>query len=158
VKNYHNLIFILVLLCSPLSAANKVSINELNSCRALVDFVDLKLDEFAGHYTKEDIALVHKGLSAYSKFLQNDVITPMLLNMYGGNVDQVQLMQNLFDRQKVIFFRHLNERYSERKLFTEYAAAINDCTAYSRIKVDVAKALNTALEKMIVMARARWVK
>ncbi|WP_417527697.1 hypothetical protein [Marinomonas shanghaiensis] len=157
-KNYHNLIFILVLLCSPLSAANKVSINELNACQALVEFVDVKLDEFADHYAAQDIALVHKGLSAYRDFLQNDVITPMLLGMYGGNVDQAKLMQNLFDRQKVTFFRHLGERYSERKLFTEYAAAINDCTAYTRIRPDVAKSLNVAFDKMIVMARAKWVK
>ncbi|WP_409418880.1 hypothetical protein ACJ3XJ_16625 [Marinomonas sp. RS-M-Aa-14] len=152
-KKYHNLFFILVLLCFPLFAASKASINELNSCRALVDFVDVKLDEFAGYYTKEDMALVHKGLLAYSEFLQNDVITPMLLNMYGGNADQAKLMQNLFDRQQVTFFRHLNERYSKRKLFTEYAAAINDCTAKARVRADVAKALNTSLNVMIKLAR-----
>jgi hypothetical protein len=152
-KNYNNLIFILVSLCSPVLAAGNASINELNSCRALVDFVDIKLDEFAVHYAAEDIALVHQGLSAYSEFLQHDVITPKLLNMYGGNVDQAKLMQKLFERQKVTFFRHLNERYSEKKLFTEYAAAINNCTANTRIKPEVAKALNTSLNVMIKLAR-----
>ncbi len=152
-KVYKNLIFAINLLCSPALLAANASINELNSCVALVDFVDAKLDNFASHHAVEDMAVVHSGLSAYKDFLQNDVITPKLLSMYGGNEAQAKLMQKLFDRQRATFFKHLSERYTEKKLFTEYAAAINDCTANTRIRPDVAKPLHTALDKMIVMAR-----
>jgi hypothetical protein len=145
--------FVISLLFSPAMFAATPSINELNSCLALVEFVDIKLDNFAEHYEADDMAAVHSGLSAYKNYLQNDVITPKLLSMYGGNESQAKLMQTLFDRQKATFFKHLSERYSEKKLFTEYAAAINDCTANTRIKPEVAKSLNTALDKMIVMAR-----
>ncbi len=148
-----HLMFVISLLCSPAMFAANPSINELNSCLALVEFVDIKLDNFADHYATEDMAAVHRGLSAYKNYLQNDIITPKLLSMYGGNESQAKLMQTLFDRQKATFFKHLNERYSEKKLFTEYAAAINDCTANTRINPEVVKPLNKALDKMIVMAR-----
>ena len=148
------LVFMVGLLCS-LSfvwAANP-SINKLNTCVALVEFVDSKLDDYADHYSSEDMAVVHRGLSAYRSFLQDDVVTPKLLSMYGGNAVQAKLMQTLFDRQKKTFASHLNERYTEKKLFTDYAAAINDCTAYTRIKPEVVKSLNTALDRMILMGR-----
>lgn len=152
-KTKKHLMFVISLLCSPAMFAASPSINELNSCLALVEFVDNKLDNFAEHHTADDMATVHSGLSAYKNYLQNDVIKPKLLSMYGGNESQAKLMQRLFDRQKATFFKHLSERYSERKLFTEYAAAINDCTANTRIRPEVAKPLNTALDRMIVMAR-----
>ncbi|RBP83955.1 hypothetical protein EBI01_09175 [Marinomonas rhizomae] len=148
-----NLIFIISSLCSATLFAANPSINELNSCLALVEFVDSKLDNFTDNYDAEDMTIVHGGLSAYKDFLQIDVITPKLLNLYGGNESQATLMQRLFDRQRATFFRHLNERYSEKKLFTEYAAAINDCTAKTRIRPDAAKRLHAALDKMIIMAR-----
>lgn len=152
-KTKITLMFVIGLLCSPAMFAAAPSINELNSCLALVEFVDTKLDNFSDHHSSEDMVIVHRGLSGYRNFLQDDVITPKLLSMYGGNEAQAKLMQKLFDRQKNTFFKHLNERYSEKKLFTEYAAAINDCTAYTRIRAEVAKPLNIALDKMIVMAR-----
>lgn len=152
-KTKKYLFFVISLLCSPAMFAANPSINELNSCLALVEFVDIKLDNFADHYAAEDMVIVHSGLSAYKNHLQNDVIPPKLLSMYGGNESQAKLMQRLFDRQKETFFKHLSERYSEKKLFTEYAAAINDCTENTRIRPEVAKPLNTALDKMIVMAR-----
>jgi len=154
-KIYKNIAFILSFICSPVAVAAGPSINEMNSCLALVEFVDTKLDKFADQYAANDIAQVHKGLSDYSDFLKHDVITPKLLSMYGGNATQAKLMQRLFDKQKATFFRHLNERYTEKKLFTEYAAAINDCSAKTRLKVEVAKSLRTALDKMITLARQK---
>ncbi|MGO2354204.1 MAG: hypothetical protein ACTH58_05655 [Marinomonas foliarum] len=146
------LVFMVGLLCSPsLVWAANPSINELNSCVALVEFVDSKLDDYAKNYAEEDIRAVHTGLSSYRDYLQEEVITPRILNMYGGNAGQAKLMQTLFDRQKNTFASHLNERYSEKKLFTEYAAAINDCTAYTRIKPEVVKKLNLAITAMIRM-------
>lgn len=148
-----HLVFVFSLFCSTEMYAATPSINELHSCLALVEFVDTKIDKFAEHYAAADMIIVHNGLSAYRNYLQHDVITPKLLSMYGGNEAQAKLMQRLFDRQKATFFKHLNERYSERKLFTEYASAINNCRAKTRIRPEVSKPLNIALDKMIVMAR-----
>lgn len=152
-KKIKCLLAVLSLCCATAMFAATPSINELNSCLALVEFVDNKIDKFAEHYAPADMVIVHNGLSAYKNYLQHDLITPKLLSMYGGNKAQTKLMQRLFDRQKTTFFKHLNERYSERKLFTEYAAAINDCTSNARIRPEVAKPLNIALDKMMVMAR-----
>ena len=102
-KVYKNLIFAINLLCSPALLAANASINELNSCVALVDFVDAKLDNFASHHAVEDMAVVHSGLSAYKDFLQNDVITPKLLSMYGGNEAQAKLMQKLLIAKERLF-------------------------------------------------------
>jgi len=152
-KNKKYLMLVVGLVCSPAMYGATPSINELNSCLALVEFVDTKLNDFAANYAVADMAIVHSGLSAYKHYLQQDVITPKLLSMYGGSKPKAKLMQRLFDRQKATFFKHLTERYSERKLFTEYAAAINSCRANTRIRPEVAKSLNTALDRMILMAK-----
>lgn len=147
--------FILGFICSPMIIAAGPSINEMNSCVALVDFVDTKLDEFADQYPADEITLVHKGLSGYSDYLKEDVISPKVLQMYGGNATQAALMHRLFDKQKATFFKHLNERYTKKKLFTEYAAAINDCSAKTRLSAGTAKDLNVALDLMIRHARQK---
>ena len=123
---HKNLIFIFSLMCSPLVIAAGPSINEINSCLALVDFVDIKLDESSDQYDAGDMVRIHKGLFAYREFLQHDIITPKLLSMYGGNADRAKLMQRLFERQRKSFFRHLDERYTQKKLLTDYASVIHD--------------------------------
>ncbi len=149
---YKNLIFIASLMC-PLGAnAAEPSINEINACLALVDFVDTKLDEFSDQYDVGNMVLIHKGLSAYSEFLQHDIITPKLLSMYGGNADRAKLMQRLFERQRQSFFRHLNERYTQKKLLVDYASAINDCSGKTRLSVEVAETLKAALDNMKTLA------
>ncbi|MBR7888225.1 hypothetical protein J9B83_04650 [Marinomonas sp. A79] len=152
---YKKLLIIISLLCTPVLCVAGPSINQLNSCLALVDFVDIKLSEFSDHYSQEDMATVHKGLSMYSQFLQNEVITPKLVSMYGGNETQAKVMQKLFDRQRKTFLLHLNERYTEQKLLTEYAASINQCKSNTRIRPDAAKALNNAMNTIIKMVKAR---
>lgn len=150
------LLFIVSVLCSSVSLSTAgPSINQLNSCLALVDFVDIKLNSHTEHYSAADMARVHKGLALYSKFLQEDVITPKLEGMYGGNKTQARLMQKLFDRQRKTFLHHLNERYTEKKLLTDYAASINQCSSNTRLRPDTAKALNTAMNTIIKMAKAR---
>lgn len=149
---HKNLIFIFSLMCSPVIIAAGPAINEINSCLALVDFVDIKLDESSDQYDAGDMVRIHKGLSAYSEFLQHDIITPKLLSMYGGNSDRAELMQRLFERQRKSFFRHLNERYTQKKLLTDYASAINDCSVKTRLSVEVAKALKAALDNMEMLA------
>lgn len=149
---HKNLIFIFSLMCSPVIIAAGPSINEINSCLALVDFVDIKLDESSDQYDAGDMVRIHKGLSAYSEFLQHDIITPKLLSMYGGNADRAKLMQRLFERQRKSFFRHLNERYTQKKLLTDYASAINDCSGKTRLSVEVAEALKAALDNMEMLA------
>jgi hypothetical protein len=149
---YKNLIFIISLMCSPVIIAAGPSINEINSCLALVDFVDIKLDESSDQYDAGDMVLIHKGLSAYSEFLQHDIITPKLLSMYGGNADRAKLMQRLFERQRKSFFRHLDERYTQKKLLTDYASAILDCSGKTRLSVAVAETLKAALDNMKTLA------
>ena len=64
-KTKNHLMLVLSLFFSPAMFAANPSINELNSCLALVDFVDTTLDNFSDHYTLDDMAIVHSGLSAY---------------------------------------------------------------------------------------------
>ncbi|MCB5162343.1 hypothetical protein [Marinomonas algarum] len=152
---YKRLLLIIGLLCSSVSYSAGSSINELNSCLALVDFVDIKLSEFSPNYDPQDIAVVHKGLFMYSRFLQDEVITPKLVHMYGGNKTQARLMQKLFDRQRKTFLLHLNERYTEQKLFTEYADSINQCQIRNPVRTEATEALGRALDTIKRMISTR---
>ncbi|MDE8604794.1 hypothetical protein M3I01_018185 [Marinomonas sp. RSW2] len=117
--------------------------------------MDIKLDESSDQYDAGDMVLIHKGLSAYSEFLQHDIITPRLLSMYGGNADRAKLMQRLFERQRKSFFRHLDERYTQKKLLTDYASVIHDCSGKTRLSVGVEEALKAALDNMKTLAKQK---
>ncbi|MBJ7536249.1 hypothetical protein [Marinomonas transparens] len=152
-KYIKSVVSMLCLVVAPLSMAAYPSINEAQSCQALVDFVDIKVSKIGDRYTKNDIALIRKGLSAYSAYLQEDVITPGLLSFYGGNAKKAKAMNKLFYRNKVTFMRHLNERYSDQKLITDYAYAINQCAKKSLPKGDTYWQLKSSLETIIRLAK-----
>jgi hypothetical protein len=143
---YKKIIFTGGLLCSMITLAANPSINEIHSCVALVDFVDAKLSRSEDIYSQQDKLVIHKGLSGYARYLDDDVITPKLLNMYGGNAAQAQLMKKLFSRQQARFIKYLDDRHSGQKFATDYAIAIKECTTKAPAQGDVALLLEQAFD------------
>lgn len=134
-----------IFFCLMTNAIAKTSINEIHSCLAMVDFVNAKLESSESMYSPEDKAVIHKGLSGYARYLENDVIDPKLLNLYGGNAAQAKLMKRLFTRQQKRFIEHLDVRHVEKKFSTDYVIAIRECSVQTRSQGDIALSLRQAL-------------
>jgi hypothetical protein len=148
VKNYKNIVFIISLISSPILMAESLSINSIHSCLALVDFVNSKVKGANDTYSSDEKELIHKGLSGYSEYLDKDVINPKLLKLYGGNASQAKLMKKLFSRQQGTFTQYLDDRYSEKKLLTDYSVGIQECSVKTGSQGDVALALKKAINTM----------
>ncbi|MCV2401960.1 hypothetical protein OFY17_03575 [Marinomonas sp. C2222] len=123
----NKIILLFALLCSSITiAAPTSSLNEMYSCHGLVTFVDSKILGTKTYSNKEK-AVIRRGLSSYLTHLDDKLITPQLMTLYSGNVSQVNLMKQIFERQQKNFSKHLNARYSEKKIARDYLSAIQEC-------------------------------
>lgn len=147
-KKYKKIVLITSLIFSPILMAAPLSINSIHSCVALVDFVNSKVEGADKTYSSDEKEVIHKGLSAYSEYLDKDVINPKLLKLYGGNATQANLMKKLFSRQQRTFTQYLDDRYAERKLPTDYAVGIQECAVKTGSQGDAALSLKKTLNTM----------
>lgn len=148
-KIYRNILIIIGLISSSMTMAVTTSINEIHSCLALTNFVNSKISGASNTYSTEEMDMIQKGLTSYSRYLDRDVIDPKLLKIYGGKVSQANLMKKLFSRQQASFTRYLSDRYSEDKIPTDYAIAIKECSVKTGSQGDIALALKKAIDTMI---------
>ena len=125
-------------------------INEMQSCQALIDFVDNKLDSAPSNYVKADVQKVRKGLRAYHQYIQNQIVSPGLLEFNGGDKDKANQMQTQVDAYKETLVKQLNVRYPETRLFTDHAVALNNCAKKS---VPSGKDLDDLKEALNVMVK-----
>ncbi|MEP0073377.1 MAG: hypothetical protein ABJE79_11790 [Marinomonas sp.] len=145
---YKHIALFVIFFFSMTNAMAKTSINEIHSCLALVDFVNSKLESSESTYSPEDKAIIHKGLFGYARYLENDVIDPKLLKLYGGNVGQAKLMKKLFNRQQARFIKYLDDRHSNKKFSTDYITAIEECALKTSVRNEVALPLKAALNAL----------
>lgn len=140
-----------VLLISCLAASPSLfaatSINAIHSCLALVQFVGSKV-EGAKMYSDSEKKVIQETLLEYGNYLDNDVINPKLLKLYGGNAAQADLMKKLFTRQQNSFIKYLDDRYAEQKIPTDYKVAIQECAIKTGTQGDMAVNLKTTLDTM----------
>lgn len=133
-------------LCFPVSLSASTTVNAVNSCLALTEFLDAKIASEVDAYSQQQIDDMRKGLNIYAYYLKHTVIKNRLLNMYAGNKAQAQLMWNLFYRQKNTFIKHLSQHYSVTKIPSDYSVALKKCLVkakpeHSQVAQPIAKTL-----------------
>jgi len=129
------------------------SINDLQSCQALLDFVDDKLTQSPTSYPSSDIKLVRSGLDKYNDYIQKEVVSPSLLKFSGGDVGKAKAMQGQVDAYKKALVTSLHNRYKTPGVFTDHAIAINECAKKAAPSGKALDDLKTALETMIKLAK-----
>ncbi|AEF53196.1 hypothetical protein [Marinomonas posidonica] len=142
-------LIIICLLFLPVFVSANASVNAINSCLALVEFLDDKISKAGVAYSEKEIADIQKGLGTYSHYLKHEVIKVRLLDMYAGNKTQAKLMWKLFHHQKKTFIKHLSQHFSVKKIPNEYAVALRNCVVKARPqKVSVSQPLASAIYLM----------
>ena len=58
--------------------------NDVQSCQALIEFIDNKLDSAPSNYPEGDVKKVREGLNTYNQYIQREIVSPGLLQFNGG--------------------------------------------------------------------------
>ncbi|WP_157833181.1 hypothetical protein [Oceanospirillum maris] len=145
------MILALLFIGSPLSMAASL-VNDMQPCQAWIDFVDGKLTSSPSQYDKGDIEKIRQGLQVYNQFIQQEIITPELLKASGGNESQAGDYQKQVNAYKHSLVNALENRYPQKRLFTDYAAAIDACAQKAAPSDQELEQLKIAANLMLKLA------
>ena len=142
------------LLCAlPQLSISAPSINEMQSCQALLDFVDSKLESAPAKYDAQQVAKVRKGLQGYNQFIQTTIVTPGLLKFNQGDKTKADLMQTQVDAYKKNLVTNFQKRYPQNRLFTDQAIDVNNCAKKAVPSGQALEDLKKSLNIMIKLAQ-----
>ena len=130
ILNYKLPILILasiILLYSQISHA-RPSINDMQTCQGLIDFITLKLENLPSKYDKDDVEIAQKGLSTYNKYIQNTFVTPGLLKFSNGNQKKADTLQKQVDVYKESVVKSYQNQYPYNKISRGFVESLNQCT------------------------------
>lgn len=147
------MILIGLLLMTSQSSMAAGLINEMQMCQALISFVEKKLNPAPQNYDKNDVNNVLKGLAAYDQYIQRDIITPGLLQFSKGNAAKAKQLQQQINDYKKTVVKQLEARYQAKRLFTDQAVAMNNCTKKAVPKGQDLESLKVALKTMVKLAQ-----
>jgi len=131
----------------------KPSINDMQGCQAVIDFVDAKLDAVGDKYDASDVKIVRTGLDAYNAYIQSEIVTPGLLEFNSGDKGKADAMQAQVDAYKTTVTNAYSAKYPQNRLFTDHAVAINECAKKAVPAGGDLEALKAALTKMVELAK-----
>lgn len=141
---------LLVVSKSPLAAG---LINEMQSCQALINFVDNKLTLPPSNYDQEDVQNIRKGLGTYNQYIQRQIVSPGLLKFNGADKDKANQMQKQVDTYKQTLVKQLEARYPQNRLFMDHIIAVNNCAKKAVPSGKELDELKEALNLMIKLAK-----
>ncbi len=131
------------------------SINDMQSCQGLLDFIDSRLDSVASQYEAADVKSVKAGLKGYNQYIQREIVSPGLLKFNGGDANKSAQMQKQIDNYKASVVVNFKKRYSENKLFADQVVALNDCTKKSVPSGQELEGLKQAFATMMKMTKMK---
>ncbi|WP_072680982.1 hypothetical protein [Arcobacter sp. LA11] len=140
-----------LLLSIPLQAAP--SINDMQSCQGLLDFIDKKLDKAPAKYSTEDIKNIREGLKGYNEYIQEEIVTPGLIKFNNGDSSKASMMQKQVDMYKLSLVNAYEKKYPANRLYTDYAVAVNNCAKKAVPKGASLEKLKISLNTIIKLAK-----
>ena len=128
------------------------SINDMQSCQALLDFVDEKLSTNS-KYSVNDVKTVKNGLNQYNEYIQKEIVTPGLIKFNAGDITKAKAMQKQVDDYKLSLVNAYKKRYVENRMYTDYAIAINNCAKKAVPSGEALENLKASLNTIIKLAK-----
>jgi len=129
------------------------SINDMQTCQGLLDFIDTKLNSAPAKYPAADVAKVKKGLKGYNQYIQAKIVTPGLLKFNGGDRTKANAMQKQVDAYKLSLVKGYQQRYPQNRLFTDHAIGVNNCAKKAVPAGQALTDLKIALNTMVNLAK-----
>lgn len=152
--NKYSLVALSTGLMFSFDALSAPSLNDMQECQAVLDFVVGKTSDMTSVYPEQDLQAVREGLVVYNDFIQQDIMTPGLLAYSNNDAEKAATLQQQIDAYKTSVTARLSIRYSQDTLVTDYAVVINECAkkALPPSSSDVAL-LKRSLETIIQLAQ-----
>lgn len=130
------------------------SVQTMQSCQGLIDFLHVKLKASTDRYSSGDIKAVSQGLNVYNTFIQRDVVTPGLLKYSKGDKAQAQSLQDQVDAFRASIVKNYSVRFPENKLYMDFVVALNNCTKDAAPRGDELETLKASMMKMVELIKA----
>ncbi len=147
------LILAVVTLLSFQTSAAKPSINDMQTCQGLIDFITLKLENLPSKYDERDVEIVQKGLSTYNQYIQNTFVSPGLLKFSKGNQKQANALQKQVDIYKEKVVNNYQNQYPYNKLSKGFVKSLNECTQKAVPAGNDLETLKTSFVKIIELIK-----
>lgn len=128
-------------------------INDMQSCQALIEFVDNKLDSAPSNYPEGDVKKIREGLNTYNQYIQREIVSPGLLQFNGGDKTKANQMQEQVDTYKKSLVKQFEARYQQNRLFMDQAIAVNNCAKKAVPSGQELEELKEALNIMVKLAK-----
>lgn len=129
-------------------------INDMQSCQALIEFVEQKLASPPAGYEKTKVMNIVEGLGAYDKYIQESIITPGLLQFNQGDKAKAQSMQQQVNAYKQTLSARLAKRYPENRMYSDYAISLNNCAKKAVPEGQSLEQLKVALNTILTLAKS----
>lgn len=129
------------------------SINDMQGCQGLLDFVDGKLSSAPSKYPVSDVKAIRLGLKQYNNYIQKEIVSPGLIKFNGGDLSKANAMQKQVDAYKLTLVNAYNTRYHQNRLFIDHAVAVNNCAKKAVPSGLALENLKFALQTMIKLAK-----
>ena len=136
-----------------LSAHAKPSINDMQGCQAVIDFMDAKIISASAKYDAANIDAARKGLKTYNSYIQNEIVTPGLLEYNGGDATKAKAMQAQVDTYKASVTAGLNSKFPQQRLFMDHVVALNNCAKQAVPAGTDLETLKAGMNAMVTMAK-----
>lgn len=148
--------YLLVTLACTLSfqIAAKPSVNDMQQCQALIDFIEQKLSNPPAKYKSDLVDTAKLGLGKYDDYIQSDIVTPGLVEFNGGDKAKAAEMQKQVDAFKSSLTKALNQRYSQPGLFMDQVVALNECTKKAVPSGEALDDLKRSMESLIALVQS----
>lgn len=135
------------------SAHAKPSINDMQGCQAVIDFLDAKLADAPSKYDAANVKAARKGLKKYNNYIQDEIVSPGLLEFNSGDAAKAKAMQGQVDTYKAGVTAALNTQFPQQRLFMDHVVALNNCAKQAVPAGSDLEALKTGMNAMVTMAR-----
>lgn len=136
-------------------SAAKPSINEMQTCQGLIDFVALKLEDLPKKYEDNDVKIVQKGLSAYNDYIQKAFVSPGLLKFSNGNQDKANALQKQVNAYKAKVVKSYQNQYPYHKISRGFVESLNKCTQKSVPTGNDLGALKASFVKLVELIKSQ---
>jgi hypothetical protein len=129
------------------------SLNEMQGCQGILDYVDVKLASAPANYPAQDVKKVRTGLKGYNEYIQREIITPGLLSFNGGDKSKAEGMQKQVSAYRASIVKGLQARHPQNRLFMDQAVAVNNCAKKAVPSGQELEDLKVAVNLMVELAK-----
>ncbi len=130
-------------------------INDMQACQGLLDFMQQKLAKAADQYPTQRINDIQVALKNYDDYIQENIITPGLLEFNAGNQAKTQAMQSQVDAYKYAITQGLVARDGGPDLSSNHAVSLNNCAKKAVPAGQHLEDLKAAINDIVSLAQSK---